>query len=94
MRSEELRVYKRSAYCFDDLRQYGKTQNHNDNGYGVKSGSNVQTKGVRDITESGYEISVFSMDIVRGRNKNLYAIQSYLQSRNNKSVDRKEAKTV
>ena len=64
MRSKKLRVYKRSAYRFDDLRQYGKTQNHNDNGYGSIAGSNVQTKGVRDITESGYEIPVFPVDML------------------------------
>ena len=64
MRSEELRVYKRFAYRFDDLRKYGKTQNHNDNGYGFITGSNVQTKGVRDIAESGYEISVFPVDML------------------------------
>ena len=64
MRSEELRIYKRSAYRFDDLRQYGKTQNDNDNGYGFITGSNVQTKGVRHFTEGGYEISVFSVDML------------------------------
>ena len=64
MRSEELRVYKRVAYRFDDVRQYGKTQNDNDNGYGVKSGSNVQAKGVRDIAESGYEIPAFPVDML------------------------------
>ena len=64
MRGEKLRFYKRSAYRFDDLRKYGKTQNHNDYGYGVKSGSNVQTKGVRHFAKSGYEVSVFSVDML------------------------------
>lgn len=64
MRSEELRVYKRSAYRFDDLRKYGKTQNHNDNGYDVIPRSNVQAKGVRDIAENGYEIPVFPVDML------------------------------
>ena len=64
MRGENLRVYKRSAYRFDDLRKYGKTQNDNDNGYGVKSGSNVQTKGIRHFAKSGYEISVFPVDML------------------------------
>ena len=64
MRSEELRAYKRFAYRFDDVRQYGQTQNHNDNGYGVIPRSNVQTKGIRDIAESGYEVPVFPMDML------------------------------
>ena len=63
MRSEELRVYKRIAYRFDDVRQYVQAENHNDNGYGVIPRSNVQTKGVRDIAKSGYEISVFLVDM-------------------------------
>ena len=63
MRGEKLRVYKRSAYRFDDLRKYGKTQNYNDNRYGVIPRSNVQTKGIRHFAESGYEISVFSVDM-------------------------------
>ena len=64
MRSEELRVYKRIAYRFDDVRQYGKTQNHDDNGYDVITRSNVQAKGIRDIAESGYEIPVFPVDML------------------------------
>ena len=76
------------------MRFDGKTQNDPYYGYGIISGSNVQAGSVEKITDCRYEISVFSMDVVRGRNKNLYAIQSYLQSRNNKSVDRKEAKTL
>ena len=39
-------------------------ENDYDNGYGVKSGSNVQTKGVRHFTEGGYEISVFPVDML------------------------------
>ena len=35
----------------------------NDNGYGVITRSNVQTKGVRHFTEGGYEISVFPVDM-------------------------------
>ena len=64
MRSKELRVYKRVAYRFDDVRQYGKTQNDDDNGYDIIPRSNVQTKGFRDITESGYEVPVFPVDML------------------------------
>ena len=64
MRSEELRVYKRIAYRFDDVRQYGQTKNYDDNGYGVIPRSNVQAKGVRDIAESGYEIPIFPVDML------------------------------
>ena len=76
-----MRVYKRFAYRFDDLRKYGKTQNHNDYRYGVKSGSNVQTKGVRDIAESGYEIPVFPMDTFRTRTAKMYGKSYFIPSK-------------
>ena len=55
-------VYQRIAYRFNDLRKYGQEKNHYDNGYGIKSGSDVQTKSVFHLAESGYEVSILSMD--------------------------------
>ena len=58
-----MRIYQRIAHRFNDLRKYGQTENYDDNGYGIKSGSNVPSKGIFHLAESGYEVSLLPVDM-------------------------------